>query len=65
MRDNGRSKRFALSTWTGAALLLALAVVGGASLLSGTSEGVLAVTLAIAGWSGARFAREHRLSEGL
>lgn len=49
MVDDGRSGRFAILTWTGAGVLLALAVVAGASLLDGAGEGVLSVTLAFAG----------------
>ena len=49
MRDEGRSPRFAIATWAGAALLLAIAVVLGRVLASGLSEPVLAVALAFAG----------------
>src|SRR5918998_1793817 len=49
MRDEGRSARFAIGTWAGAALLLAIAVVLGRLLAGGLSEPVLAVALAFAG----------------
>jgi ZIP family zinc transporter len=49
MRDEGRSARFAIGTWAGAALLLAIAVVLGRLLAGGLSEPVLAIALAFAG----------------
>ncbi len=49
MRDEGRSGRFATTTWAGAAALLAIAVVLGRLLAGGLDEQVLAVALAFAG----------------
>ena len=49
MRDEGRSRRFAMTTWAIAAVLLALAVVLGRLLAGGLNEQVLAVALAFAG----------------
>lgn len=49
MCDNGRSVRFALVTWTGAAAVLALAIVAGAFLLEDVNESALSVILAFAG----------------
>lgn len=49
MCDNGRSVRFALGTWCGAAALLAVAIVAGAFLLADLNESALSVILAFAG----------------
>lgn len=49
MRDQGRSKRFIISVWTIAAVLLAASVVAGNAVLSGVGERPLAVHLAFAG----------------
>jgi zinc transporter, ZIP family len=48
MRQQGRSKGFAIGVWTATAVLLAAAVVGNAAL-SSTSEEPLAVLLSFAG----------------
>ena len=49
MCDNGRSVRFALATWCGAAVLLALAIVAGSWLLKDVDERALSGVLAFAG----------------
>lgn len=49
MCDNGRSVRFALGTWIGAAAVLAIAIVAGAFLLADVNESALSVILAFAG----------------
>jgi ZIP family zinc transporter len=49
MCDNGRSVRFALGTWCFAAIVLAIAIIAGSSLLQNLDEGVLSVILAFAG----------------
>lgn len=49
MCDNGRSVRFALMTWLGAAGVLAIAIVAGAFLLEDLNESALSVILAFAG----------------
>jgi ZIP family zinc transporter len=49
MRDEGRSKGFALATWCVAAVVLAGAIVAGASALTQVSESTLSVILAFAG----------------
>ena len=49
MRDDGRSGRFIMVVWVGAAVLLAASVVVGRGLLGGASPGVLAVLLGFAG----------------
>lgn len=49
MRDEGRSVRFALTTWGVAAFVLAAAIVGGASLLTNLNAYTLSVILAFAG----------------
>ena len=49
MRDEGRSRQFAIGIWCGAALLLAVAVVVGRMALEGVDEKTLAVLLAFAG----------------
>jgi zinc transporter, ZIP family len=49
MREDGRSGRFILGVWIGAALLLAAAVVCGRAVLGGASGGLLAVLLGFAG----------------
>ena len=49
MRRAGRSRRFAIGIWSGAAVLLTLAVVFGRMVLAGSGEAVLAWPLAIAG----------------
>jgi ZIP family zinc transporter len=49
MRDEGRSRKFAIGIWCVAALLLAVAVVAGRLALEGVDEKTLAVLLAFAG----------------
>ena len=49
MRQQGRSKVFAIGVWTATAVLLAAAVVIGNSALKGVSEEPLAVMLSFAG----------------
>ena len=49
MCDNGRSARFALGTWCFAAVVLAIAVIAGSSLLQNLEDGALSVILAFAG----------------
>lgn len=49
MCDNGRTVRFALGTWIGAAIVLAAAIVGGAFLLADLNESALSLILAFAG----------------
>ncbi len=49
MRDEGRSERFAVMTWSVCALLLAVAVVLGRAALSGASDHTLSFCLAFAG----------------
>ncbi len=49
MREQGRSARFAISTWAICGAVLAAAVVLGRAVLSGASEHTLAVCLAFAG----------------
>ena len=49
MRQQGRSKRFAVGVWSATAVVLAAAVVLGNVALSGAGEGTLAVLLAFAG----------------
>lgn len=49
MCENGRSVTFALSTWCGAAVVLAAAVIAGSLLLRGLDEQPLSVILAFAG----------------
>jgi len=49
MRDEGRTVRFALATWSAAAVVLAVAIVTGALLLKNLGDGSLSVILAFAG----------------
>ena len=49
MCDNGRSVRFALGTWSIAAVVLAAAIIAGYSGLRGVDERALSVILAFAG----------------
>ncbi len=49
MREDGRSTRFIVGTWTAAAVLLAVSVVAGRGLLDGASGGTLALLLGFAG----------------
>lgn len=49
MREQGRSKGFAIAIWTGAAAVLAAAVIIGNTALAGLAEGPRAVLLAFAG----------------
>lgn len=49
MCDNGRSVRFALGTWSIAAIVLAAAIIVGYSSLQGVDERALSVILAFAG----------------
>jgi ZIP family zinc transporter len=49
MCENGRSVRFALGTWSIAAVVLAAAIIVGYSSLRGVDERALAVILALAG----------------
>jgi zinc transporter, ZIP family len=48
MRDQGRSRAFAVVVWTATAVLLALSVVAGNAVLSGASQETLSVLLAFA-----------------
>jgi zinc transporter, ZIP family len=49
MRQQGRSRRFAIGVWSATAVVLAAAVVLGNFALSGMAEGPLAVLLSFAG----------------
>jgi len=49
MRENGRSSRFILSVWSGAALAILASVVLGRLLLGGAPGGALALLLGFAG----------------
>jgi zinc transporter, ZIP family len=49
MRDQGRSRAFAVAVWTATAVLLALSVVAGNAVLSGARPETLSVLLAFAG----------------
>jgi ZIP family zinc transporter len=49
MRQQGRSRRFAIGVWSATAVVLAVAVVLGNVALSGAGEGALAVLLSFAG----------------
>jgi ZIP family zinc transporter len=49
MRQQGRSRPFAIGVWSATALILAVAVVLGNVALSGAGEGALAVLLSFAG----------------
>ena len=49
MRDQGRSRTFAVAVWTATAVLLALSVVAGNAVLAGASQETLSVLLAFAG----------------
>ena len=49
MRQQGRSRRFAIGVWSATAVVLAAAVVLGNVALSGAGEGPLAVLLSFAG----------------
>ena len=49
MRQQGRSRRFAIGVWSATAVVLAAAVVLGNFALSGMEEGPLAVLLSFAG----------------
>ncbi len=49
MRDQGRTRLFAISVWTATAVVLALSVVAGNAVLSGASAQTLSVLLAFAG----------------
>jgi ZIP family zinc transporter len=49
MCENGRPRAFVIATWGTAAILLAAAIVGGASLLDGVEGASLSVILAFAG----------------
>jgi ZIP family zinc transporter len=49
MRQQGRSRRFAIGVWSVTAILLAIAVVLGNVALSGAGERALAVLLSFAG----------------
>jgi ZIP family zinc transporter len=49
MRQQGRSRRFAIGVWSATALILAVAVVLGNVALSSAGEGALAVLLSFAG----------------
>src|SRR5918998_4386256 len=49
MRDQGRTRGFAIGVWTVTAAILAAAVVGGNAVLSGASEKSLSVLLSFAG----------------
>jgi ZIP family zinc transporter len=49
MRQQGRSRRFAIGVWSVTAILLAIAVVLGNVALSGAGERALAVMLSFAG----------------
>jgi ZIP family zinc transporter len=68
MRQQGRSRRFAIGLWSATAVVLAAAVVLGNVALSRTAEGPLAVLLSFAGGGGARltgrYADARRLQGG-
>jgi zinc transporter, ZIP family len=49
MRQQGRSRGFAIGVWSATAVVLAVAVVLGNVALSGVGEGPLAVLLSFAG----------------
>jgi zinc transporter, ZIP family len=49
MRQQGRSRRFAIGVWSVTAIILAVAVVLGNAALSSAGEGALAVLLSFAG----------------
>ncbi len=49
MREQGRSRSFAIAVWGATAVLLAAAVVVGNAALSGASENLLALLLSFAG----------------
>ena len=49
MREEGRSERFAITTWAVCGFILAIAVVLGRAALSGASDNTLAFCLAFAG----------------
>jgi ZIP family zinc transporter len=49
MRDQGRTRGFAIVVWTATAVILAAAVVVGNAALSGASEKSLSVLLSFAG----------------
>ncbi len=49
MREQGRSRTFAIAVWTATAVLLAVAVVVGKTALSGAGEKTLSVLLSFAG----------------
>jgi zinc transporter, ZIP family len=49
MRDQGRTRGFAIAVWTVTAVILAAAVVVGNAVLSGASEKLLSVLLSFAG----------------
>ena len=49
MRDEGRSARVVMSTWTACAVLLTVAVIAGRALAGGLDASVLAVALGFAG----------------
>jgi zinc transporter, ZIP family len=49
MRQQGRSRRFAIGVWSATAVVLAVAVVLGNMALSGAGEGALAALLSFAG----------------
>ena len=49
MRDQGRSRLFAITVWTATAVVLALSVVAGSAVLSGAGHETLSVLLAFAG----------------
>jgi zinc transporter, ZIP family len=49
MRQQGRSRRFAIGVWSATAVVLAVAVVLGNLALSSAGEGALAVLLSFAG----------------
>lgn len=49
MCENGRSRTFAVSTWSVAAVVLAAAILAGSVLLRGLDERALSVVLAFAG----------------
>lgn len=49
MREQGRSRAFAITVWTATAVVLALSVVAGNAVLSGADPATLSVILAFAG----------------
>jgi ZIP family zinc transporter len=49
MREQGRSRAFAIAVWSATAVLLAVAVVVGKTALSGAGEKTLSVLLSFAG----------------